>query len=223
MTILVVEDDPRVADFLQRGLRAEGYQVDVCSDGAQAVACVQQLQPEVVILDRMLPNLDGVSVCQIIRGMQLDTKIIMLSALNEVDARVEGLRIGADDYMGKPFSFEELLLRIEIQRNSRHASPGTHEIRQHDIVFNLDKMSVTKGAQKVEFTAKELAILEVLMRTPGKVFSRERILSKVWGLSEDPLTNVVDVYIGRLRKKLDAQNPERYIQTLRGLGYFWVE
>lgn len=223
MTILVVEDDPRVADFLQRGLRAEGYQVDVCSDGAQAVACVQQLQPEVIILDRMLPNLDGVSVCQIIRGMQLDTKIIMLSALNEVDARVEGLRIGADDYMGKPFSFEELLLRIEIQRNARHASPTAQVLRQDDIMFNLDKMSVTKGAQKIELTAKELAILEVLMRTPGKVFSRERILSKVWGLSEDPLTNVVDVYIGRLRKKLDAQNPERYIQTLRGLGYFWVE
>lgn len=223
MSILVVEDDPRVADFLLRGLRAEGYHVDICNDGARAVASVQQLQPDVLILDRMLPNLDGISVCQLIRGLKLNTRIIMLSALNEAEARVEGLRIGADDYIGKPFSFEELLLRIELQRSARHSYTPQNILSQHDIVFNLEKMNVLKGDKKIELTAKELAILEVLMRTPGKVFSRERILAKVWGLSEDPMTNVVDVYIGRLRKKLDRQSPERYIRTLRGLGYFWVE
>ncbi|RUO35400.1 response regulator transcription factor [Aliidiomarina sanyensis] len=220
MNILLIEDDQRVADFIVRGLRAEGYRVHHCADGAAALEFVRELEPSLIILDRMLPNIDGMTLCNMIRSVQLPVKILMLSALNEVRDRVQGLNTGADDYLGKPFAFEELLARIEtlLRRTQTHAR--SQQLKLQDIVFDLEKMQVLMDGRHITLTAKELAVLELLMHQPGKVFSRERILANVWGMNEDPLTNVVDVYIRRLRKKLNAKEPERYIRTLRGMGYF---
>lgn len=219
MNILIVEDDKKVADFLVRGLRAEGYFIDWIADGSEVLPALIEQKPELIVLDRMLPKVDGLQICKLIRSQQLPVRVLMLSALAEVSDRVDGLRAGADDYLVKPFAFEELLARIEslFKRNpfanhERRFVVGTLEL-------NLDTMQVKREGQMLSLTAKELAVLELLMSNPQKVFSRERILATVWGINEDPLTNVVDVYIRRLRKKVDSPFTQSYIKTLRGIGY----
>lgn len=219
MQILIVEDEKKVADFLVRGLRAEGYFIDWIADGSEAMGALIEQKPDLVILDRMLPKMDGLQICRLIRAQQLPVRVLMLSALAEVSDRVDGLRAGADDYLVKPFAFEELLARIEAlsKRN-----PFTHAERRlvvGDLELDLDTMQVKRASHLLSLTAKELAVLELLMSSPQKVFSRERILATVWGINEDPLTNVVDVYIRRLRKKVDAPFNQNYIKTLRGIGY----
>lgn len=219
MQILIVEDEKKVADFLVRGLRAEGYFIDWIADGSEAMGALIEQKPDLVILDRMLPKMDGLQICRLIRAQQLPVRVLMLSALAEVSDRVDGLRAGADDYLVKPFAFVELLARIEAlsKRN-----PFTHTERRlvvGDLVLDLDTMQVKRSGHLLSLTAKELAVLELLMSSPQKVFSRERILATVWGINEDPLTNVVDVYIRRLRKKVDAPFNQNYIKTLRGIGY----
>lgn len=222
-SLLVVEDDARVADFLGRGLRAEGYQVTLARTGQQALEVTAAQTFSAIILDIMLPgSVDGREVCQQLRQRRDATPVLMLSALDAVEDRVEGLRMGADDHLGKPFAFDELLARIEalIRRGNRFAA-ATRLLRLGDLAFDRDAMTVTLAGRRLDLTAKELAVLELLMTAPGRLFSRERILSNVWGVSEDPLTNIVDVYIGRLRRKLAAAPPGAAprIQTLRGLGY----
>ncbi|PUA29108.1 MAG: DNA-binding response regulator [Cellvibrio sp. 79] len=219
MQILIVEDEKKVADFLVRGLRAEGYFIDWIADGSEAMGALIEQKPDLVILDRMLPKMDGLQICRLIRAQQLPVRVLMLSALAEVSDRVDGLRAGADDYLVKPFAFEELLARIEAlsKRN-----PFTHIERKlivGELELDLDTMQVKRSGNLLSLTAKELAVLELLMSSPQKVFSRERILATVWGINEDPLTNVVDVYIRRLRKKVDAPFNQNYIKTLRGIGY----
>jgi DNA-binding response OmpR family regulator len=222
-SLLVVEDDPRVADFLTRGLRAEAYKVTLARTGTEALQAAAAARFDAILLDIMLPGgLDGREVCQTIRMRRDTTPILMLTALHAVEDRVQGLRLGADDYLGKPFAFDELLARIEalIRRGNRFAEV-TRVLGLGDLVFDRDALTVTLGGRRIEMTAKELALLELLMSAPGRLFSRERILANVWGLSEDPLTNVVDVYIARLRRKLEASdgaNAPR-IRTVRGLGY----
>ena len=220
MTILVVEDDPRVADFLQRGLRAEGYRVLVARGGDEAITLVSQEACGVILLDLMLPQLSGIEVCQILRAKRNDIPILMLTAMGAIEDRVAGLRCGADDYLTKPFAFDELLARIEaLQRRSRSLVERNTQLQVGDLVFDRNQMTVSCGSKPVAFTSKELAFMELLMSSPGRVFSRERILSNVWGTHEDPLTNVVDVYVRRLRSKLQEHGRAGMIHTLRGLGY----
>lgn len=219
MHILIVEDEKKVADFLIRGLRAEGYFIDWIADGSEALGALITQKPDLVILDRMLPRMDGLQICRVIRAQQLPVRVLMLSALAEVSDRVDGLKAGADDYLVKPFAFEELLARIEaLSKRNLFASPE-RRLTVGDLELNLETMQVKRGATVLSLTAKELAVLELLMSNPQKVFSRERILATVWGINEDPLTNVVDVYIRRLRKKVDAPFGQHYIKTLRGIGY----
>ena len=223
MNLLVVEDDPRVADFLQRGLRAEGYRVSLASDGQAALAMIRAEVFSTVLLDVMLPRMSGIEVCQQLRAERNPVPILMLTAMGTVQDRVTGLRCGADDYLTKPFAFDELLARIEslmrrpAEIRARHVQSTLLKVGA--LVFDREKMVVSNGTQDIPLTAKELALLELLMSAPGRLFSRERILSNVWGTHEDPLTNVVDVYIRRVRAKIDGDGQPSWIQTIRGLGY----
>lgn len=229
MNIILIEDDPRIADFLQRGLKAEGLQVQRASTGPEGLAMVQDASRQmtadhaatVVVLDLMLPGMNGLEICQKLRAQGVPFPILMLTALSAIEDRVAGLRMGADDYLCKPFEFEELLARL--QALGRRAQ-GLHTMRPSqlqvdDIVLDRNSMRASRAGEALNLTARELALLELLMSAPGRLFSRERILSSVWGLNEDPLTNVVDVYIRRLRSKIDEGRATPLIQTMRGLGY----
>lgn len=220
MRILLIEDDPRIASFIERGLKAEGHQIQHLNDGQYAVETVINYEPDLLILDRMLPHCDGLTICQQIRSAGIDVRILMLSALGDVDERVKGLRTGADDYLAKPFHFEELLARLDaLQRRHTESSP-LPILQVADLVLCLPTMRVTRANQPIELTAKELSILELLMNKPGHIFSRERILANVWGMHQDPLTNVVDVYMRRLRKKIDDPFTTPLLKTKRGMGYY---
>jgi len=228
MHVIVVEDDLRIRDFLSRGLAAEGYQVEVFSEGQEAllhiIQCAREpdIQP-VIILDRLLPDIKGTDLCRSLRTAAVSYPVLMLTALDSIEDRVSGLDSGADDYLVKPFAFEELLARLSAlhRRYHGHHQPLTHsELWVGDLCLNREQCSVARGGQRIDLTPKELAILELLMTTPGKLYSRERILASVWGAHEDPLTNIVNVYIRRLRAKLDTQGAgESLITTQRGFGY----
>ena len=219
MKILLIEDDQRLADFLVRGLQSEGYNTEAIMTINEAMPMIRATEPDLVILDRLLEDGDGLKVCRDIRSMGLPCKILMLSALSEVDDRVLGLRTGADDYLGKPFHFEELLARIDALVNREHRKPVDPVLTIENLSLNLAKQQVERGSKLIELTAKELRILEMLMRNQGRVLSRERILSHVWGVLEDPMTNIVDVYMARLRRKIDDDFEVKLIKTRRGLGY----
>ncbi|MBS3895357.1 response regulator transcription factor [Silanimonas sp.] len=220
MRVLVVEDDPRVADFLQRGLRAEGYAPSRVASAEEALPLVRRGGFELALLDVMLPGQSGMALCQQIRAECIPLPILMLTAMGSVQDRVAGLRCGADDYLTKPFAFDELLARIEaLLRRPPQRVEREVELRVAGLVFHRDRMAVSRDGLPLVLTARELALLELLMSAPGRLFSRERILSNVWGLDSDPLTNVVDVYIRRLRAKLDGPGRPSWITTLRGLGY----
>lgn len=221
MKILVVEDERRVADFIARGLTAEGHGVTVVGNGEAGLAAARAGAFDVLIVDVMMPILSGRAMVTALRHAGNHVPIIMLTALDEIEERVAALREGADDYLCKPFAFDELLARIEAltRRATRWQGGDGRLMTAGRIVFDRDTMAVTVAGTPVVLTRKELGILELLMRRPGHVLSRERILSSVWGATEDPLTNVVDVYIARLRKKLDDCGGPGLIETVRGHGY----
>jgi DNA-binding response OmpR family regulator len=220
MNVVLVEDDTRVADFLKRGLGAEGYTVAVALSGKQGLALIKDANPQLAILDLMLPEMSGLEICQELRAARMRVPILMLTAMGTTEDKVTGLRMGADDYLTKPFAFDELLARMEalLRRGAPEHVPS-QLIVLGDLSFNRETLEVRRGERAIELTAKELTLLELLMSAPGKVFSRARILNTVWGLSSDPLTNVVDVYIRRLRVKLDDGREPSMIQTNRGFGY----
>ena len=175
---------------------------------------------DIVVLDLMLPGIHGHEVCQQLRMNKVNTPLIILSAMDSLDDVIAGLRMGADDYMTKPFSFEELLARIEtVMRRSSSISNEDEVMSVGPLNFDRQSLRFSVNGEDIKMTAKELAIIELLMSNPGTLFSRERILSNVWGLNMDPLTNVVDVYIGKLRKKIDSDAENSMIETVRGLGY----
>lgn len=220
MRILIVEDENRIADFLDRGLRAEGHFCVVAKDGEEGLSLALDGDFDLILLDLVLPKMHGHEVCQQLRMKKISTPLLILTAMDSVDDIVAGLRLGADDYMTKPFSFEELLARVEsVMRRSSTRREENPQLKVGPVTFDREALRVFVEGEEVHMTAKELAILELLMSNPGKLFSRERILSNVWGLNMDPLTNVVDVYIGKLRKKLDPDGAESMIETVRGLGY----
>jgi DNA-binding response OmpR family regulator len=221
MSLLLVEDDERVRRFLVRGLETEGYSVAVACDGPQGFARARAEPFEVVILDVMLPGYSGNDLCQRLRTAGVDAPVLMLTALDAVEDKVEGLRNGADDYLTKPFDFDELLARIEalIRRFKGSVLEPARVLEAGDVSLDRESMTVRRQDRPVELTLKEFQLLELLMTSPGKVMSRTRILNKVWNYDSDPLTNVVDVYIRRLRTKLGWDADHGMIRTLRGYGY----
>jgi len=220
MRILIVEDEARIADFLQRGLRAEGHFCVIANDGEAGLSLALDGDFDLILLDMMLPGIHGRDVCQQLRMNKINTPLIILSAMDSLDDVIAGLRMGADDYMTKPFSFEELLARVEtVMRRSTEITAEEQALAAGPLAFDRQSLRFSVNGEDVKMTAKELAIIELLMSNPGTLFSRERILSNVWGLNMDPLTNVVDVYIGKLRKKIDSDPDHSMIETVRGLGY----
>jgi two-component system OmpR family response regulator len=221
MRVLLVEDDQRIADFVQRGLKAEGYVVEVARSGLEAITLGTEGKFQVIILDLGLPDLNGRQVCERLRNNGIGTPILMLTARDTVQDKVTGLRSGADDYMTKPFAFEELLARIEVlmRRGGGEIKPETKEFRIADLILNMETHEVRRGEMLIDLTPKEFSLLECFMRMPGKVLSRTRILEQVWGYSADPLTNVVDVYIRQLRRKIDDDYDLKLLKTVRGFGY----
>ena len=220
MRVLIVEDEPRIADFLQQGLSAEGHFCVVANDGDSGLSLALEGDFDLLLLDLMLPLMHGHEVCQQLRMSKVNLPIIILTAMDSLDDVIAGLRMGADDYITKPFSFEELRARIEaVMRRNFDNTSQDQTLIAGTLAFDLKSLRFTVEDNEINMTAKELAIIELLMRKPGTLFSRQRILSNVWGQNMDPLTNVVDVYIGRLRKKIDLDSDNSIIETVRGLGY----
>lgn len=229
MNILIVEDDVRISGFLERGLRAEGHRTQLARTGPEGLALAHEAHRDglaggpatLLLLDVMLPGMTGLEVCQSLRAARVPLPILMLTALGSLEDRVAGLRLGADDYLAKPFEFEELLARIDaLGRRSRDQQQAPQTLLEvADLRLDRNTMRASRAGKALPLTARELALLELLMSAPGRLFSRERILTNVWGISEDPLTNVVDVYIRRLRSKIDEGHTPALIQTVRGLGY----
>ncbi len=226
MKILLVEDDERIVDFLVRGLSSEGHKINVATDGGAGFQMATSSEWDVIILDLMLPVMDGREVCRKVRTEKIETPILMLTALETTSDVVQGLKMGADDYMTKPFAFDELLARLEVlaRRGSGRVAPSESLLVAGDIEFDRDALAVTVAGQDVEMTSLEYALLEFLMVEAGRVVSRARILQNVWGAHEDPLTNVVDVYIRRLRNKLSGSKfGGDCITTIRGRGYKFIK
>lgn len=225
MNVLLVEDEARVADFVQRGLKAEGWSVSVAPTGESALLMIADACFDVIVLDLMLPGISGQDVCRRLRAKKNRTPILMLSALADVEDRVAGLRMGADDYLPKPFDFDELMARIEAlarRFGGFGEAVATPEVLTSGMLsFDTRSLEVRCGDTPINLTPKERDLLKLFLSGPRKIFSRERILSTLWGISEDPQTNVVDVYIGRLRRKLGPCGEP--IETVRGAGYRYAE
>jgi two-component system copper resistance phosphate regulon response regulator CusR len=216
--ILLVEDESRVAGFIAKGLREQAYAVDIASDGEQALYQAAVNQYDIVILDVMLPLKDGHTVCRELRGSGFRAPILMLTARGAVDDRVEGLDSGADDYLAKPFDFKELLARLRaLLRRSAGLRPQVARVA--DLTLNTASHAVTRAGKPISLTAKEYALMEFLVFNQGRVVGREQIGQHVWDENFDPLSNVIDVYIKRLRSKLDTGFSRRLIHTRRGEGY----
>lgn len=224
MNVLLIEDDERICSFVVRGLKAEGYSVDVAHTGEEGLDLSLGENLSVIILDVMLPDMDGRALCQQLREQGVRTPVLMLTALDSIEDRVKGLRTGADDYLTKPFAFEELLARIEaLMRRSQGFAERAEQLRLADLELDRGTLEVRRAGQLIELTAKELALLEFMLSAQGKVVSRTRILESVWGQTTDPLTNVVDVYVRRLRSKVDEGFNPPLIHTVRGYGYRMAE
>ncbi len=218
MRILLVEDEPRVAGFIAKGLREKAYAVDVAADGETALFCASENDYDLIILDLMLPIIDGVAVCRRLRSSGLRKPILMLTARDAVDDRVTGLDCGADDYLTKPFDFKELLARMRaLLRRPREFRPQILQVA--DLRLNTGDHSVTRRAHPISLTAKEYALLEFLMLRVNQVVDREQIAQHVWDENFDPFSNVIDVYVRRLRAKIDRGFARPLILTRRGEGY----
>jgi two-component system copper resistance phosphate regulon response regulator CusR len=215
---LVIEDDPTVGRFVQRGLEEQRWSVDLVADGEQGERMAIDQPYDLLILDMRLPGKSGLNVLQSLRARGFETPVLVLTAQDAIDAKVETLRAGADDYVTKPFAFEELLARVEaLSRRPRNMQRPVLAVA--DLELNLDSRDVTRAGENIELTPKEFAVLEYLMRHAGKVMSRTLITEYAWGYHFDPGTNVVDVVINHLRKKVDAAHPNKLIATVRGVGY----
>ncbi|HAM70286.1 MAG TPA: DNA-binding response regulator [Verrucomicrobiales bacterium] len=219
MRILVVEDDKKIASFVVSGLKQAGFAVDHSGDGEEALALARSAPYDAAVLDLMLPKRDGLSLLQILRREGIRMPIIILSAKASLDDRIRGLQAGGDDYLTKPFAFSELLARV--QALIRRASQSTEPTRLTfaDLTIDLLSREVTRGTERIELQAREFALLEYLMRNPGRVVTKTMILEHVWDYSFDPQTNVVDVLVHRLRSKIDKDFPVKLVHTLRGVGY----
>ena len=218
MRILVVEDERRLAGIIKRGLLEEGYAVDTVYDGEEAQFMAETTPYDLIILDIMLPAKDGLAVCRELRTKKINTPILMLTAKDSIEDRVAGLDCGADDYLVKPFAFRELLARLRALLR-REAATKTSKLQIGDLLLNTMTREAWRGERKIELTAKEYSILEFFMRHPNMVVTRTMIEENAWDYEYDSTSNVIDVYVRRLRRKIDDEGKESLIQTMRGAGY----
>ncbi|MCY4450562.1 MAG: response regulator transcription factor [Immundisolibacterales bacterium] len=220
MRALIIEDDDVVAKFIAKGLRQHGYLVDVARDGRDGLFHALEQAYDVMVVDRMLPGLDGLAVLKTVRSAGNTTPILILSALAEVDNRVEGLRAGGDDYLTKPFAFSELIARLEaLQRRPRGGVATDTVYRAGDLELDPRRRTVARAGELIRVLPREFALLEYLMRHRGQVVTRTMLLENVWDYHFDPQTNVVDVHVSRLRAKVDRPFSQPLIETVRGVGY----
>ena len=218
MRILVVEDDKKTASFIRKALRGEGFAVDVCHNGDDGLHLAETTPYDALVLDIMLPGRDGLSVLRQLRDRRNATPVLLLSARGEVNERVEGLDAGADDYLPKPFALAELIARVRAM-GRRGNEPRATVLQVADLTLDTVTRVARRGDTTIELTAREYRLLEFLMRSPGRVCGRMSILEKVWDYDFDPGTNLVDVYVRRLREKVDADADRKLIHTVRGVGY----
>jgi len=218
MKILVVEDEKKIASFIRKGLEAVGFVVDECHHGDEGFMLATTRPYDAIVLDIMLPGKDGLSILRSLRDRKMSVPVILLTARTELNERLDGLNLGADDYLTKPFFIEELIARLHVV--SRRASGAAQSLLAvEDLTVNLLTREVKRGERKVDLTAREFALLESLMRSPGRVLTRAQICERVWDYNFDPGTNLVEVYIQRLRKKVDEGAAVKLIETIRGVGY----
>lgn len=221
MRILIIEDDAEVAAFIAKGLEQAGYTVDSCADGKDGLHLATTETYDAIILDRMLPGIDGITLLRTVRASGVHTPVLILSALAEVDDRVEGLKAGSDDYLVKPFAFSELQARLDALLRRGRDVPGSQSTRLQlaDLEMDLLKREVRRSGRKIELQPREFRLLEVLLRHTGQVVTRTMLLEAVWGYHFDPQTNVIDVQISRLRNKIDKGFDTALLHTVRGAGY----
>ena len=220
MRVLVVEDDPQTAAFLGKGLREEGHAVDHGENDKDGLFLASTESYDAIVLDRMLPGLDGLTVLRTLRGAGNRTPVLLLSALGDVDHRVEGLRAGSDDYLAKPFAYVELSARLDgIVRRAGDGPAESGKLVVADLVLDLIRHDVTRAGKKIALQPREYRLLEYLMRHPGRAVTRTMLLEAVWDYHFDPQTNVIDVHVSRLRQKIDAGFALPLLHTLRGVGY----
>ncbi|HMO59072.1 MAG TPA: response regulator transcription factor [Roseiflexaceae bacterium] len=220
--ILVVEDEAEIAGYLRRGLAFEGFSVEIAADGPAAITAARERPPDLVVLDLMLPGIDGLEVARRLRAGS-DVPIIMLTARDAVPDRVAGLEAGADDYLIKPFAFEELLARIRVQLRRRQRIDHPVQLRYATLTMDTAAHEVTIGDRRVELTAKEYDLLELFLHHPQQVLTREVIYDRVWGYDFGGESNIIEVYVRYLRQKLEANGEPRLIHTMRGVGYILRE
>lgn len=218
MKVLVVEDEKKIAAFVRKGLEAAGFAVEVAQRGDEGYTLATTRPYDALVLDIMLPGRDGLSILRNLRERKIPLPVILLTARSELNERLEGLNLGADDYLTKPFHIEELIARLHaVTRRATGASQSILAVA--DLTMNLLTREVLRAGQRIELTTREFSLLEHLMRSPGRVLTRVEIVERVWDYNFDPGTNLVDVYIQRLRKKVDGEFPVKLIETIRGVGY----
>jgi DNA-binding response OmpR family regulator len=218
VNVLVVEDQKKIASFVKKGLEEQGFVVDVCLDGDEGYRLATTHSYEAIVLDIMLPGRDGLSILRNLRDQRNGVPVILLTARSELNERLEGLNLGADDYLTKPFYVEELAARLQTVAR-RSSGEGLNILQVDDLTVNLATREVRRAEESVHLTVREFALLEYLMRSPGRVLTRTQICEHVWNYDFDPETNLVDVYIQRLRKKIDRPHENKLIHTVRGVGY----
>jgi DNA-binding response OmpR family regulator len=219
MRALLVEDDKTIAQFVARGLREAGFAVDHAADGEAGLTAALDHPYDVAIVDLMLPRRDGLSLIEELRRRGIMTPVLILSARREIDDRVRGLQTGGDDYLTKPFAFAELLARVQALMRRATRTPEPTTLKVDDLTLDLLSRRVTRGDTPLDLRPREFALLEYLMRNPGRVVSKTMILSHVWEYNFDPQTNIVDVLVSRLREKIDRPFEKKLLQTVRGVGY----
>ena len=219
MRILLIEDDLSTLNFINKGLKECGHVVDAFSNGNAGLDAAYLAEHDVIILDRMLPEIDGLTIVTKIRNNKITTPVLFLSALGEVNDRVKGLKAGGDDYLTKPFSFSELIARIEALNRRQNPKSDVDILKIHDLILNKKTRKVTRNSILINLQPQEYKLLEVLMENSNEVITRTMLLEKVWDLHFDPQTNIIDVHISRLRKKIDKEHDLQLLHTIRGAGY----
>jgi len=217
--ILVVEDERRLAQVVRKVLEEEGHPVDAAYDGEEGLAMAMDGSHDIIVLDILLPGMDGIEVCRRLRVNRIDTPVLLLTALDAIEDRVRGLDAGADDYLPKPFAFQELLARLRALSRRRVQALDPAHLQTADLMLDLGRRRADRAGKMIELSPKEFALLEFLMRNQGRVVTRTQILDHVWGYDYSPDSNLVDVYVTYLRRKVDRGHDRKLIRTVRGVGY----